>query len=73
MNTNEHKMIGLQFTSLATKQGSVDMKIRRLASQQNAPTSLCGVRRQHILPGSGEKNQMAFIYLGNAKLQISAK
>lgn len=56
MNTNDRKMIEQQFTFLATKQkGRADMKIRQLASQQNAPTLLCGVRRQHFPRGSGRK------------------
>ena len=65
MNTNELKMIGLQFTSLATKQGRVDMKIRRRASQQNDASLWC--QATTLSPGVWEGNQIAFYLPGKRR------
>lgn len=68
MNTNDHKMIGLQFTSLATKQKArADMKIRQPASQQNAPTPLCGVRRWRFSPSRFGTKPNSFHLPGNCR------
>ena len=54
---------------LSNQRSRADMKIGRLACQQSAQTP----RTTTLSPTGLGENQMAFIYLGNADVQISAK